>query len=123
LIGVDSSRRAVAPGQLVDVTLRYLSLRPLVTNLKASVRMDGQDGAWRIASDDHPAGNAFPTLKWIAGSVVSDLRRLSVPADAKPGRAFGHLTIYDEVREDVLPPLDARMGDSVPLGEWDVQQR
>jgi hypothetical protein len=86
-----------------------------------SVRIEGQDAAWRVASDDHPAGNAFPTLKWIAGSVVDDWRRLSVPADAKPGRASGHLTVYDELREDVLPPLDARMGDSVPLGEWDVR--
>jgi hypothetical protein len=121
LIGVESPRREIAPGQPVDVTLRFLSFKPLVTNHVVSVRIEGQDDAWRVASDDHPAGNAFPTLKWIAGSVVDDWRRLSVPADAKPGRASGHLTVYDELREDVLPPLDARMGDSVPLGEWDVR--
>ncbi len=119
LVGVDS-RREAAPGQTLDVTLRYLSLKPLATNYVASVRLEGPDGAWRIQSDDHPASNAFPTLKWITGSIVNDWRRLTVPADAKPGRALGHLTVYDEVREVVLPPLDTRMGDSVPLGEWTV---
>ena len=122
LIGVDTPGRQVSPGQAVDVTLRYLSRRPLVANYVASVRMDGPDGAWRVASDDHPAGNAFPTLKWIAGSVVSDWRRLVVPMDAKVGRATGHLKVYDEIREEILPPLDARMGDDIPLDEWNVKR-
>jgi len=121
LVGVESPRRQVAPGQPVDVTLRYLSLKPLVINYVASVRMDGPGETWRVASDDHPAGNAFPTLKWIAGSTVEDGRRLVVPADAQPGRATGYLKVYDEVREEVLPPLDARMGDDIPLGEWNIK--
>lgn len=118
LTGVESPRRQVMPGQSVDVTLQFLSLKPLVTDNVVSVRIEGAD--WRVSSDDRPAGNAFPTLKWIAQSLVSDRRRLAVPADATSGRASGHLTVYDAFREDVLPPLDARMGDSVPLGEWDV---
>jgi hypothetical protein len=93
-----------------------------VTDNVVSVRIEGADGAWRISSDDHPAGNAFPTLKWIAGSVVSDRRQLTLPADAQPGLALGHLTVYDAFREDILSPLDARMGDSVPLGEWTVKR-
>ena len=122
LTGVDAPRRAVLPSQPVDVTLRFLSLKPLVWDNVASVRIEGADGVWRVSSDDHPAGNAFPTLKWIAGSVVSDWRRLVIPADVPPGLASGHLTVYDAFREDILPPLDARMGDSVPLGEWVVKR-
>jgi len=120
LIGVDSPRREVRSGQPVDVTLRYLALKPLVTNDVASVRIEGLDSAWRVASDDHPAGNAFPTLKWIAGSVVDDWRQLEVPT-GQFGRVSGHLRVYDEVRQVVLPPLDARMGDDVPLGEWTIK--
>lgn len=122
LTGVYTPRYQVASGQPLDVTLRFLSLKPLVTDNVVSVRIEGAGGAWRTSSDDHPAGNAFPTLKWIAGSVVSDWRQLTVPAGAQPGLALGHLTVYDAFREDILPPLDARMGDSVPLGEWQVER-
>jgi len=121
LTGVESPRR-LTPGRPIDVTLRFLSLKPLATDNVVSVRIEGADGAWRVSSDDRPAGNAFPTLKWIAGSRVDDWRRLIVPASAAPGRASGHLTVYDALREDALPPLDARMGDSIPLGEWDVER-
>jgi hypothetical protein len=117
LVGVDASRRQVAPGQPLDVTLRFLSLKPLVISDIISVRIE-QVGA----SDDRPAANAVPTLKWIAGSIVDDWRRFLVPTDAQPGRVSGHLKVYDEFREDVLPPLDARMSDSVPLGEWSVER-
>jgi hypothetical protein len=117
LTGVESPRK-LTPGQPIDVMLRFFSLKPLVTDNVVSVRVEGMD--WRLSSDDRPAGNAFPTLKWIAGSRVDDWRRLVVPTDASPGRASGHLTVYDAARQDALPPLDARMGDSVPLGEWDV---
>ncbi len=122
LTGVDTLRRAVLPSQPVDVTMRFLSLKPLVWDNVASVRIEDADGGWRVSSDDHPADNAFPTLKWIAGSAISDWRRLVIPADTPPGLASGHLTVYDAFREDVLPPLDARMGDSVPLGEWAVRR-
>jgi hypothetical protein len=122
LTSVDTLRRVLLPGQPVDVTMRFLSLKPLVWDNVASVRIEGVDGVWRVSSDDHPADNAFPTLKWIAGSVIADWRRLAIPADIPTGLASGHLTVYDAFREDVLPPLDARMSDSVPLGEWQVKR-
>ena len=78
LIGVESPRRTVAPGQPIDVTLRFLSLKPLVTGNKVSVRIEGEN-LRRISSDDHPAANAIPTLKWIAGSIVEDRRRFKLP--------------------------------------------
>jgi hypothetical protein len=110
LIGVESPRRTVAPGQSIDVTLRFLSLKPLVTGDVVSVRIEGEN--LRLSSDDHPAANAIPTLKWIAGSVVEDQRQFKLPADAKPGQMSGYMRVYDEFREDVLPP------DDVFLGEW-----
>jgi len=117
LIGLNTPRRQVKPGQPLDLTLRFLALRPLVSSDVISVRVEVVG-----ASDDRPAANAFPTFKWIAGSVVDDRRQFVVPADAGPGRVSGHLTVYDEFREDVLPPLDARMGDSVPLGDWVIER-
>jgi hypothetical protein len=116
LIGVESPRRTVAPGQSIDMTLRFLSLKPLVMGDVVSVRIEGENFSQRISSDDHPAANAIPTLKWIAGSVVEDRRRLKLPDDARPGRVSGYLRVYDEFREDVLPP------DDVFLGEWNVVQ-
>ena len=122
LTDVDVPRHKASPDQPIDITLRFFSLKPLVTDNVVSARVEGADGAWRVSSDDHPAGNAFPTLKWIAGSVVQDWRQLIIPANAQSGRASGHLTVYDAFREDILPPLDARMSDSVPLGEWTVER-
>jgi hypothetical protein len=112
LIGVESPRRTVAPGQPIDVMLRFLSLKPLVTGNKVSVRIEGEN--WRMSSDDHPAANAIPTLKWIAGSIVEDRRQFNLPDDAKPGLISGYMRVYDEFREDVLPP------DDVFLGEWNL---
>jgi Protein O-mannosyl-transferase TMEM260-like len=113
LIGVESPRRTVVPGQPIDVTLRFLSLKPLVTGNKVSVRIEGEN-LRRMSSDDQPAANAIPTLKWIAGSIVEDRRQFKLPNDAKLGRVSGYMRIYDEFREDVLPP------DDVFLGEWNV---
>ena len=50
----------------------------------------------------------------IGMGVVEDRRRLVLPDDARPGRVSGYLRVYDEFREDVLPP------DDVFLGEWNV---
>jgi hypothetical protein len=112
LIGVESPRRTVAPGQSIDVSLRFLSLKPLVTGDVVNVRIVGED--LHISSDDRPAANAIPTLKWIAGSIVEDRRQFKLPDDARPGRVSGYMRVYDEFREDVLPP------DDVFLEEWAV---
>jgi hypothetical protein len=48
-----------------------------------------------VRTDGTPAGGAIPTLKWIAGSRVTDTRTLTVPPDAAPGRATVTLVVYD----------------------------
>lgn len=77
--------------------------------------------AWQDLDDGVPAMGAIPTLKWIAGSRITDPHRLAVPADAPPGPVIGTLIIYDAFTGRPLPLLDERLAAAAPwapLGEW-----
>ncbi len=77
--------------------------------------------AWLDLDDGIPALGAIPTLKWIAGSRVTDPHTLSVPPDSSSGRVLGTLRIYDAFTGRTLPLLDERLAGAAPwapLGEW-----
>ena len=80
--------------------------------------------AWQELDDGIPAMGAIPTLKWIAGSRVTDRHELTVPPDAPAGRVIGTLIIYDAFTGRTLPLLDPRLSAAAPwapLGEWVIQ--
>ncbi len=114
---------SVLPGEPVRVSLDFLSARPLITDYSVKVDLIGPDYAWQVGSNGTPAGGAIPTLKWIAGSRVTDVHTLTVPPGAAPGPAQVVMAVYDAFTQAVLPILDpvlAQPGPTVPLGVIDV---
>ena len=94
-------------GEQERVALRFLGLRPIVTDNVISVSVRDNlmiDGP----SDSVPAIGAMPTFKWIRGSQVVDAHLIPVRADAR-GQALLMLGIYDAFTGRALPPLDERI--------------
>jgi hypothetical protein len=99
------SAAPLRPGQAVTVRLRFVAARPLTADYAVSVGLTGPDFRWQVRADGTPAGGAIPTLKWIAGSRVTDTRTLTVPDDAAPGTATLTLVVYDSFTQQPLPVL------------------
>jgi hypothetical protein len=117
---------AVHPGDSVQVSLRFLAARPITSDYTVSLSLVGPGYRWQVQSDGTPAGGAIPTLKWIAGSRVTDTHRLTIPPDAAPGTARLALTLYDAFTQQTLAILDpalAAQGQTVPLGTVEVVGR
>ncbi len=117
--------RPVHPGETVTVDLHFLALRPIEADYAVKVDLIGANWSWRAQSDGTPVGGAIPTLKWIAGSRLTDRRTLKVPANATPGTAQLVLAVYDSFTQQLLPILDpalAAQGPTVPIGTVEIVQ-
>lgn len=115
-------QRPFHPSETLTVDLSFLAVRPITKDYTINVTLADTDWRWQVAVDATPAGGAIPTLKWIAGSQVTDRHTLTIPADAPPGRARLTLVIYDAFTQTPLPIRDEHwLGQSaVELGEIDV---
>ena len=113
----------IAPGEPVSVKLDFVALRPLTHDYTISLRLCSEKGEWRVQKDGTPVWGAIPTLKWIRGTRVSDLRRLSVPVGTTSGQARLELLVYDAFTLAPLPPLDERLlaqGFMISLGKLEI---
>ncbi|MEA3345520.1 MAG: DUF2723 domain-containing protein [Chloroflexota bacterium] len=110
----------VGPGDPISVRLDFVALRPLTHDYTLSLRLRDLKGRWQVQEDGTPAWGAIPTLKWIRSTWVSDIRRISPPADAVLGQAQLELLVYDAFTMAPLPPLDERLlaqGPLISLGQ------
>jgi hypothetical protein len=113
----------LAPGASVTVRLDFVSAQPLRADYAVGVRLRAADWAWQVTEDGTPAGGALPTLKWIAGSRVTDVRRLVVPVGAAPGTAVVSVVVYDSFTQRPLPVLDfdrRAAGEEVVVGTVEI---
>jgi hypothetical protein len=113
-------------GDQVSVRLDLLALRSLTQDYTVSLRLRDAERQWQVQSDGTPAWGAIPTLKWIRGTRVTDVRRLHLPPGADPERLELEFLVYDAFTIAPLPPLDERLlstGPVVPLGEVDRQSQ
>ncbi len=120
-IGPGLAADLLEPGQTLWLRPRYAASAPVLSDLVASVRLIGyeEDGfhwAWWDLSDSIPALGAIPTLKWIAGSQVTDRHVVTVSEEAGSGQAIGAtLRFYDAFTGRSLPILDERLTDELQL--------
>lgn len=94
------------------VTLDWLSGRALTTDYKISARIgSGPSGR----HDGTPALGAIPTLKWIAGTRVSDVHPMPLRSEER-FKGVGDVKVYDNFSQLPLPLLDPRYErDGAPL--------
>jgi len=110
----------IRPGETISLRLDFVALRPLTHDYTISLRLRDTEGQWQAQEDGTPAWGAIPTLKWIRGTRVTDVRRISPPAGATLGQARLELLVYEAFTLAPLPPLDERLlaqGPLIPLGE------
>jgi hypothetical protein len=95
-----------------SVTLDWLSSRALTADYKISARVSSGPGA---RHDGTPALGAIPTLKWIAGTRVSDFHPMPLLSEERY-KGVGDVKIYDNFSQLPLPLLDPRYDrDGAPL--------
>lgn len=110
-------RPDIAPGKAIDVVHRFAADRPVMRDYGLAVRQVGYESdnftwAWLNPDPDNdiPAAGAIPSLKWIAGTQVDHIRRLTIPENASPGQLTeGFLRPYDVFTQQPLPILDERV--------------
>jgi hypothetical protein len=95
------------------VTLDWLSARALTTDYKISARISIEGP--RAQHDGTPGLGAIPTLKWIAGTRVSDFHPMPLLSEERY-KGVGDVKIYDNFSQLPLPLLDPRYDrDGAPL--------
>ncbi|MBC7235050.1 MAG: DUF2723 domain-containing protein [Chloroflexi bacterium] len=109
LLGIDGIPPSVRQGETLRAKAHFLALRPLTDDYSLSLALESFDGAWHLRADGTPALGALPTLKWLKGWRVNDLRPLSIPQDAPEIQGIVALTAYDAFTVEPLPVLDERL--------------
>jgi hypothetical protein len=77
---------ATVPGGLVQVSLIWRGLSPMVEDYTVFVQALGPDGQLYGQDDSWPVAGTFPTSQWNPGEVVLDTHRFVLRADAPPGQ-------------------------------------
>jgi len=111
-------------GRQVSTRLDFVALSPLTHDYSLSLRLRDVEGGWQAQQDGTPSWGAIPTLKWIRGTRVTDVRRISPPAGAQLGQLQLELLAYEAFTLAPLPPLDERLlaqGPMIPLGNVEVR--
>jgi len=127
--------QAIAPGQSVFVTLRWRATVAPLPDLRPALTLS-QAGHTLVTVADAPAGGRYPTDRWLAGEVVLEHRRLTIPPTAADGPATVALELGDRrailgsveiaAREHVFTPppmahaVNVRFGDVAELLGYDL---
>jgi hypothetical protein len=99
LLGVDLPARA-RPGETIDVTWYFESLRALPGAWRPFVHVEGPG---RFLGDHDPADGAYPIARWRPGQLVVDRQKLRVPPGAAPGDYTVYFGIYQGVQRLPVP--------------------
>jgi 4-amino-4-deoxy-L-arabinose transferase-like glycosyltransferase len=120
LVGYDLRQTAVAPGEVVEVTLYWQAAEVVGQRYKVFVHVLGEtyNAATRNflwgQQDSEPLNGQAPTTVWTPGTVIADPYRVTVAPDAPPDRYSLEVGLYGLVDGDRLPIFTA---DGDPLGD------
>lgn len=109
-----------APGDTLQVELRWQAQETLSANYVMSLQLLGPDGALAAAVDRTPGNGFRPTTGWQPGETIVDRLALAIPGDASPGLYRLHVVLYDPATGQRLPVqvAGAPAGDSLLLAEF-----
>lgn len=113
LVGYDVAQTAA--GDILPVTLSWLSLGETPISYKVFVQL--LDGAGRLmtGSDAIPAGWERPTTGWIDGEYIADRHELLLPADLPPGSYQLLVGLYDQASGQRLITAEGQDAYLLPL--------
>ncbi len=106
----------VAPGETITVTLVWRALATPEGELVRFVHALGSDGKPVAQMDSAPCEGQCPAPSWREGEYLTDVVRISIPADAAPGDyplAAGWFDAATGVRLPAYDAADARLPDDV----------
>jgi len=113
LLGSDAAPARGA--NALEVTLYWLALRDVGTNYKAFVHLLGADGAVIAQHDGDPVGGYTPTSRWLAGELIADRHRISLPAGLSSGEYGLKAGMYQPE-----PPRNLPVDPPTPYGRVDL---
>lgn len=98
LIGYEmdpTARALLRPGGILKVTLFWHCLRETPVSYKVFVHIIEPTGEILAQQDALPLRGAAPTNGWIAGEFLRDPYEIQIPHDAKPGRYYIEVGLYE----------------------------
>ncbi len=91
-----ADRNRYRPGDTVEVTLYWLTLRDLDQDYKTFIHLtDAEVTTQPTQHDDDPGGDFTPTTRWLPGEIVPDTHYLTLPEDLAPGRYHLWADMYE----------------------------
>ncbi len=121
LVGYAFSRRRLAPGQTVTVTLYWQARGPVGQDYTTFAHLLDDRFAMFGGHDGAPSP---PTSAWLPGQMVADVHTFQVPRETPPGLYRFEVGLYtwpDLRRLAVLDPAGAEGADRVLLGPVQVE--
>jgi hypothetical protein len=110
LLGYDLPARRVQPGEALEITLYWQSLR--VTGKDYFVFTHLLDIGF-----DRRLQEGYPVAKWYPGEVVADRRQIPIAPDAPGGLAWLRVGVYQMAEGKIIPlPLTAAGDTSIAIG-------
>ena len=104
----------------LELNLFWQTDTAILANYTAFVQLISPENKLVAQSDSIPAGGDRPTAGWMAGEVITDPHRLSLPVGEPPGTYRLIAGLYDPLTGQRLPLVDESggiVGDAVTVTE------
>jgi hypothetical protein len=117
LLGYTLRSAAVAPGEIIELTLFWQTAEPLDTRYKVFLHLVDDAGQIVAQRDSEPGGGLALTTTWRPGETTVDNHGILVPVGRPAGRLTLLLGLYDLTDPAVRLPVvvDGAMIDAIPL--------
>ncbi|MBL8116465.1 MAG: glycosyltransferase family 39 protein [Anaerolineae bacterium] len=89
------SARSLAPGDVLQIRLEWMTEAPLDKRYKVFVQLLNSGGVLVAQRDAEPAGNSRPTTSWTPDEIIIDPHGLSLPSELSPGMYQVIVGLYD----------------------------
>ena len=121
LRGYEIGSKVVSAGTELDLKVYWEAQAPLERDYTVFTQLLDSSGAMVGGHDSQPLGGYFPTSEWPVGEIVTDVVRLSLPAELPPG-VYTLVTGMYLLETLERLPVSGRQGDQVTLTTVEIQQ-
>jgi len=107
LLGYDLQSTLVEPGDQVDLTLYWKTMRSMDRIYAVFNHLVAPDGTMLAQQDAWPAVEGSYTDQWVPGEIVEDHYAIQIPINAPPGEYVWRVGVYDaETKEPLFLEVD-----------------